>query len=380
MDSETLSDGTNGEEAQDLKQHLKVIRASKNQSPAGIVFQQSSRRQSASRLLSMPSELRLLILRNLLKHEDVLQPLRWTGRQEYKATVQLSAQLLQTCQQLYAEASHVLYKENIVEIRCRVYQRRHWCDILEASVVIPEKLSEVKDADCTLPVLAAQRTVAGPWARVARSNPAWLIKHYLLLKRFDLWCLNIQYETQDQVFIACRALQDLLHGKEVVTSLLPVSSEPTSNVVLPRTATDIDEAAIFSLNYLRCSAITLQSRLDIQSLGNTITGDSPVSDRLDEYIHFTRKILFSLPARSGPMFKKSHQHELERLSRHLIDYEIEAFDNQLRLLCRHVDDWCEAWSQEEEARLVKRIEETHATRQEEGAKIADFARLLGSSE
>ena len=81
--------------------------------------------QSSSRLLQMPTEVRLVVLRQLLVAKRVSDepPLRAQIIRSYHVLVErmviqnLATQLLRCCQQLLAEGSIVLYTYNTLPIR-----------------------------------------------------------------------------------------------------------------------------------------------------------------------------------------------------------------------------------------------------------------------
>lgn len=79
-------------------------------------FSQPRLSQNASPLLALPAELRLKILRNLLKEESlpVAYYLEDSSRESVERALSLSAQVLRCCQTLYLEGLDILYNENIL--------------------------------------------------------------------------------------------------------------------------------------------------------------------------------------------------------------------------------------------------------------------------
>lgn len=98
---------------------------------ADLSFAKRRDPQSASTLMTLPAELRLKILRMLLKKGDVLasfrqylgadeQPYTEEHQQRYsKNVLSLSAQIVVCCQMLHEESLAILYKENTVSIEDR---------------------------------------------------------------------------------------------------------------------------------------------------------------------------------------------------------------------------------------------------------------------
>lgn len=82
-------------------------------------FRLAQENQHASQLVQLPTELRVKILRMLLRHDDRLPLGRiWHSLPGHVGSycVELSSQILSACQVLYGEAYHVLYRENIIPV------------------------------------------------------------------------------------------------------------------------------------------------------------------------------------------------------------------------------------------------------------------------
>lgn len=83
-------------------------------SAESIRFKLTCSDQRSSGLVQLPAELLSKILFLLLKHDGILSTHVLTARDKW---TQLSPQLLRTCQILYYEAQHILYRQNVAPIR-----------------------------------------------------------------------------------------------------------------------------------------------------------------------------------------------------------------------------------------------------------------------
>lgn len=103
------------------------------------MFRLARNNQHESSLLQLPTELLCKILRMLLRHHDRL-PFRLkyaSGKYpELPGWIDLSSQMLASCQVLYKEAYHILYRENVVRVcfsRCHSSDSRLFISILHCA-------------------------------------------------------------------------------------------------------------------------------------------------------------------------------------------------------------------------------------------------------
>ena len=116
-------------------------------------FQTPARQQTACPLLSLPAELRVKVLRMLMKSPDPIIPFRrasdyyyehedddeyefgndYQTRDSYLDSLCMSAQVLSSCRQLCSDGMHVLYGENTLQVKC-TQEEEHGLDILAGRV------------------------------------------------------------------------------------------------------------------------------------------------------------------------------------------------------------------------------------------------------
>ena len=109
-------------------------------------FQLATNPQQSSRLMRLPAELRLGVLELLLRSHPVIKSLaeledwrRAAGRlaRNYDRQISLSSHVLRCCQNLYREASDILYNSNTLSLRFRRLHEDMVCDFFNVSVKIP---------------------------------------------------------------------------------------------------------------------------------------------------------------------------------------------------------------------------------------------------
>lgn len=144
-------------------------------------FTQPCNPQSASRLIQLPAELRLKIMRML--HQNV-GPLDSTAvlptstydysqhdsKDAERPLVELSAQTLACCQVLKKEASSILYEENTLAIQCPrpLSANCQYFNVLDVTMLIGSRLEELS-AD---PETDHLESIINAWATVRTSWPA----------------------------------------------------------------------------------------------------------------------------------------------------------------------------------------------------------------
>ncbi|KAK5947054.1 hypothetical protein PMZ80_001200 [Knufia obscura] len=172
-------------------------------------FSQPCQSQSASRLLQLPPELRIKILRMLLRSSAPLAPLlEEKQKPDERHSFDLSGQVLATCQVLHKDASMILYKENILTIKV-VPADQDWgleCYVVDARMDLVHEPHDLPLTEYDLLSIARS------------SNPKTHFEEcYEGLSQISNVRVILQpaYATRDIAFITCMVLQDLLRGKNV---------------------------------------------------------------------------------------------------------------------------------------------------------------------
>lgn len=113
--------------------------------------------QASSRLLQLPAELILIVVRLLLGSPEPIKSLRQCEIQNdlddvlFQEVLGLSAQLLRCCQYLHAVGKKVLYEENTVVIYfdSDIYDEGS-CHVLDTTTTMPEHSLDVPAVDFNL--------------------------------------------------------------------------------------------------------------------------------------------------------------------------------------------------------------------------------------
>ena len=176
--------------------------------------------------MQLPAELRLKILRNLLKQSHPLHTISRTlplkgrlDRSKFDDNVSISAQILRCCQQFYSEGYQVLYNENVLEIlicedyyyaeeRLSLYGLSFICEILGGRVAILDEFEELREYPFDL-LSRAQSYLGHEDVAVREEEGAKYMLNYLpAMARFQRLNIHIDVETRKEMFCAGRILMD----------------------------------------------------------------------------------------------------------------------------------------------------------------------------
>lgn len=205
------------------------------------VFQQSPNSQVSSALVSIAPELRVKILRYVLKScsplinqeelsVDIKDPKDATkegspNTQEPSVqsaaplTISLSSQVLATCQQMYAEGSQILYGENILSIHASDYT----LSFLDTSIHFNNTaLWETLKAQIELGHLLldwkpnVEKSLENARSFNVERATSYMSPSPQKFSRYQLLILVYQrYNPYRIIFHACRILRPLFQGKQV---------------------------------------------------------------------------------------------------------------------------------------------------------------------
>ena len=263
-----------------------------NDSEPKRTFEHSCDAQASSRLLQLPLELRAKILRLLHKHSSAIKPLYFSFAADMSGPsfdgkdLSLSSQLLVTCQQLYHEASRILFQENVLRIDVNVIGRSksHCLTVVDARISIPYNIYSDWPSDL-LPL--CYHWVGTSYDRGSCSR---IIQIYHSLTRFAGFEVNLYYADSRSTAVVARMLADLLRHKKVV-------------VCLERHNGDVETwvSDLLPLRFWRCQSLEFRGTdkyLEAEALGRKvelarlrqletlIQSDEPIVDLKDEWHEF----------------------------------------------------------------------------------------------
>lgn len=189
-------------------------------------FVKSARRQKQSPLLRLPGELRVKILRNLLKTDKVIESKsemqmqsyrRWSQTHvgpvddeeiqrvetRYRRQTKLSSQVLRCCQALYADGRHILYQENKLSIN--LTKRRY--GVLDLDLEIPQLTRQLDHPDQSIFSLATRHKSLHPFLTV-----------YAVISEFGSLVVSMDQQEHQDLYADCRLFRELFHGKRLEIS------------------------------------------------------------------------------------------------------------------------------------------------------------------
>lgn len=183
-------------------------------------FERAAKSQSKSLLLLLPGELRMKVLRNLLKSEKVIETkseLResWLliypdgektldiTEREYLQQTTLSSQLMRCCQMLYDETRYVLYQENKLSIKLS----QSSCHVLDLDLNLPQFTRKLDDQDQDILSIAKDRRSLRPFLTI-----------YPIIAGFGAIVVKMSPKSHADLYADCRLFRNLLHGKRITIS------------------------------------------------------------------------------------------------------------------------------------------------------------------
>ena len=286
-------------------------------------FQSPCDPQQSSRLLQLPAELRVKIIRLLCQSKEPVPGRQKRIRIASSAShnCNLSAQLLSCGQLLYSEASQVLYKENVARIICCYAAGDD--EVLICGVIGQEQQVQV--------------------VRSAARSPAHGLFSETAATRFDRYYFEINLESLADIWSICYALQDLLWTKEVTIKLVPWST----SAVHPADFTK-------PCRMLGCNRVTFrEERLQNQSsvteaTKKIIESDAFVEDLYPAWSDLHKRILSSMPNMEDDedvdeRFSSEYEDDLAGLAYAVYICDSEVFTHERDVLLARTREWIYKW-------------------------------------
>lgn len=311
-------------------------------------FKLSRADQAQSPLLSLPAELRRKILRNVHKTTDFITPLK-------TKTHPLSAQCLSSCQQLYAEARNVLYKENVLSV---------W--VIQGHIYLLNTRSRMPRADVLATSFPAEDLDIISPSGDQGCQPLPLEKRHVLQKQIgNFKTIDIRVNGRSQhenpmfretidVFSLCRELHGLCFNKRVKMRFVHsyVHTWPTE--------------VLQYFKALRCKTFSIYGRDDTvaRAVIATITSDTLVQDSFGLWEPYNQYITQQQNDGTEDMFGSSLSLQMEHLTKAVRSYEsVDRVKSMLHALARELQPAVEAIYKErrgaaesEYVRALKKIE------------------------
>lgn len=243
-----------------------------------MTFSLACNPQMQSDLMMLPAELRLKVLRYLLRDTEIFRAMSTDSVDKWiespiPTTVQLSTQSLRACQRLYKEGIDILRWENVVELNFsmraspgREPRRRFDDHRLRFAMFSGGFLARQSGYSASLDASYAAVLQDWTWRRETNARSDYFVSDELrslaiaclesqmsCMKSIQRLQIKVCYFTQVDVFIACQLLRHFCVGKSVVLELSKASGDE-------HTMSELE--AIRSCRGLRCHEIKFQGVSD----------------------------------------------------------------------------------------------------------------------
>lgn len=301
-------------------------------------FSRSPDPQSSSRLIQLPTELRLMIFRNLLKNDKPFYSSARVGQQTYRDATHNRAQILRTCQQLYHEGLPILYHENTLSIFAGTQRR---CSILNMSIRQPT-LQEITLTQSDLQAWASSQETR--YRGVMDMEAATKLSRTLpSLTRFKTFELVIEYNGSardfTRTFIICYMLRKLFYQKEVIVRF---------NMSLDRGLKGHAQkkyliGLLGRCKYLRCRSITFSefAEEEVRDIVQLVTSREPVNDLFETWLTLEENFITKVPEVDYP----DYHNITHTICRHAMKYDVEAFEEAVGKMQEATMVYLRAWVQ-----------------------------------
>ncbi|KAK5084896.1 hypothetical protein LTR70_006415 [Exophiala xenobiotica] len=298
--------------------------------------------QAESRLLQLPAEFRVKIFCSLLKSYKPLEPLRGVYPKRPQKSTQLNAQLLRACQKVYTECLPILYQENTLVIN--FFATGDCLRLLGVRLQYPSSLHYYRVHGLPMHLLEYATMIdACPPYPVCSSDQIhakYIVQIYPALKRFRRIQVKIDpYAPQEAYFIMCRALQDLLFGKDVHFATSHPSQDSTA---------DTSRLALSPCRYLRCCSIVFRGwEGSTADLIKTITSTDVVNDTFPIYQELKRQKQY-LPL-LVPHAYPSVCESFRMLAEAVMSYDVGRTQKETRVILSLWIGWYSIWARSKKA-------------------------------
>lgn len=323
-------------------------------------FQNEPTLQKLSPLIGLPAELRLKIMRYLLRSGDPIRSQKEVGEAGYRAITCLSSQILQTCQQVYKEASVILYHKNTLAVKTGSYDsdRNPHCPTVQhsflgvtvlaqsnmkygaKSLMLPllqDLVERKKHTELLEPSSAFQRVLLSIKAEVeaqeSRALDSW-IEAYGILARFHKFHVVLDLDSanaRDDALLFFRRFHAAFSNKDVVVTVVPKTAEDTS----------ILAACLLRCRVLRCRSLRfeLPATIDVNEIVRTVTSQEPMLDTYSMACLLRRNVIegFGLCARKD--FLGVHGNLWSELLDRASEYDFELYQKLRESLLETARDW-----------------------------------------
>ena len=313
----------------------------------------------------LPAEIRIKILRCLLRSGDLIRSQDEVGEAEFNTATKLSSQILQTCQVLYEEGSVILYHENTLAVLVADgFRNDHNLHLRFLGVAVLEQSTlEYAGGVLVLPLLQdlverkegiGSTNVRGTY-KGKKSLDSW-IDAYEILARFQKFhvVFRLEFNWRCHTFIrVCRRLRIAFLNKDVVMTIGPKWTTDASEVL----------AYLLPCRVLRCQSLRfeLPTEANVDDVVRITTSQEPLVDTYGMTRQLYRDVLDKLDHFETKPFDIEHQSLWLKMFKKAQEYDVPASQK----LKEQVLEKAREWTRDCVRRRLERIEE-------EGAKLEEL--------
>lgn len=326
--------------------------------------------QTSSRLMKLPAELRVKILRMLLKDADPFDTIEphlsndWYRKMLTRQGPSMSAQILSCCQQINVEGQAVLYGENSLVVRCMFINEDcrnsdYYCRFLDSSVLLDHAVEWMDKENFDVESLAqAKLREASIFGRDALAER--MVELLPVARKFDNLYVHVECNAQDEVYMACRVLGELLAGKNVTIKAMKGKSDEL-----------VPSWWLRSCCFLRCKSVSFitHSTADTQDYVEEITGEVPVKDIHSRWHYLLHDLLNEFRTADQESFEDANEDIFDDLQDAVLNYDVDEFEKQRKLLLEKAIDCNERWAQGEPERIRQGVEDFRLAAERQIAQV-----------
>lgn len=307
-------------------------------------FEKHPDEQFSSRLLRLPVEIRLKILRSLMRKPiPICSRLQSGYAENYLDGLALSSQLLRSCQRIYHEGLNILYNENTLSILCQpAGMGSISCGVLHLIVrayhVLQYMGSSIHDTD----LLSVAKRKLEQEHPIARTKDALeLLPIYNSLLRFKRVQVHFECGQAEHDAICVLLVRLILKGKQVIISDPPNSFNYES------------------LKALRCSSIVIQKKTQpegIEKIVSLVTSSEPVEDIIEPWLNLL-EVTHRLPGRARDLFDWMFVDEMNELLRAVVKFDVQLVKELTNGIIKLALEWNAECAKSESGRSPKQHED-----------------------
>ncbi|KAK5100872.1 hypothetical protein LTR70_001091 [Exophiala xenobiotica] len=307
----------------------------------------------------LPAEIRIKILRYLLRSGDLIRSQDEVGEAEFKTATKLSSQILQTCQILYEEGTVILYHENTLAVQMLYYPGNYkYVDfglyygflgvgVLEQSnldyaakpTMLPLLQDLIERKRATNPSCTSEdndNSFDNACAVLEYNDLDSWIAAYEILARFQKFHVVFRLDHvldwhRDTVLSVCRRFRTAFLNNDVVMTIGAEWTRDASEIL----------ACLLPCRVLRCQSLRfdLPTEVGVNEIVRTVTSQEPMLDTYGMACLLRRDVFNKLDRIDSERFLTVHIDLWLELCDKASEYDIPAYQKLKESLLEKAQKW-----------------------------------------